>query len=99
MHVRVGLGELPQAALCELGFSLYEIQPDVRVASPIRRTQLPPEEVSKGDRDRQRERRKSAGTSWQTEKARRTREERALAAPIALKSFRAQTSSKLSIFE
>lgn len=33
VHVRVGPGELPGRP--ELGFSLYEIQPDVHVASPF----------------------------------------------------------------
>lgn len=33
MHVRIGPGKL--AGRAELGFSLYEIQPDLRGASPF----------------------------------------------------------------
>lgn len=50
MHVRIGPGKL--AGCAELGFSLYEIQPDLRGASPFDSSSTASE---MGERERERE--------------------------------------------
>lgn len=60
VHVRLGPGELPGCP--ELGFSLYEIQHDVRVASPFDKL----EEYLRRGKEREREREENA--LWQSER-------------------------------